>query len=87
LNSALIVYSLCAAAAAFCTFLLARAWLRNKVKLLLWSSICFAGLTLNNLALWVDKLLLPTIDLSILRTSIALVSMMILLYGLVWNAE
>lgn len=87
MNSALVVYSLCAAAAAVCTFLLARAYFRNKIKLLLWSSICFAGLTLNNLALWVDKLLLPSLDLSILRTSIALLSMIVLLYGLVWNAE
>ena len=87
MNLALVVYSLCAAAAALCTFLLTRAYLRSRLKLLLWSSVCFAGLTLNNLTLWVDKLLLPSIDLSIPRTLIALLSMAILLYGLIWSAE
>ena len=38
-------------------------------RLLLWSSIAFAGLALNNLALWIDKLVLPQIDLSVVRAS------------------
>jgi len=55
--------------------------------LLLWSAICFAGLTLNNLTLWVDKLVFPEIDLSLLRVSIALLAMAVLLYGLIWDTE
>jgi hypothetical protein len=84
---ALLIYSLCAVTAAVCTYLLASAYLRSKYKLLLWSAICFAGLTLNNLTLWVDKLVLPTIDLSLLRVSIALLAMAVLLYGLIWDTE
>ena len=53
----------------------------------MWSAISFIGLTLNNLALWIDKLLLPAIDLSAVRMFLALAAMLALLYGLIWEAE
>jgi hypothetical protein len=84
---ALIVYSLCAIASVVCTYLLFTAYRRSRYKLLLWSSLCFAGLTLNNLALWLDKIAFPLIDLSILRLSIAFGAMGILLFGLIWEVE
>ena len=84
---AAVIYSLCAITSALCTGLLIRAYIRTRARLLLWSSICFAGLTLNNVALWVDKLVLPTIDLSPVRTAIALLATVILLYGLIWEAQ
>jgi Family of unknown function (DUF5985) len=84
---ALAIYSLCAATSALCTYLLSAAYLRSRYRLLLWSSICFAGLTINNLTLWIDKLVLPDVDLSIPRISIALFSMIVLLYGLIWDTE
>lgn len=84
---AAVIYSLCAITCALCAWLLTRAYLGTRSRLLLWSSICFAGLTLNNVALWVDKVALPTIDLSVARTSIALLSTLVLLYGLIWEAE
>ena len=82
-----VIYTLCAITSGLCAWLLAAAYRTTRSRLLLWSSIAFAGLAFNNLALWVDKLVLPQIDLAVLRTSIALVSMMILLYGLIWEAE
>jgi Family of unknown function (DUF5985) len=84
---ALTIYSLCAATSAICTYLLLAAYLRSRYRLLLWSAICFAGLTLNNLALWIDKIVLPAKDLSIPRLSIALIAMAVLLYGLIWDSE
>ncbi|WP_291868601.1 DUF5985 family protein [Bradyrhizobium sp.] len=84
---ALLIYSLCAVTSAVCTYLLSSAYRRSRQKLLLWSAICFAGLTLNNLALWVDKLPLLEIDLSLWRVSIALLAMAVLLYGLIWDTE
>jgi heme A synthase len=84
---AAVIYSLCAITSALCAGLLIRAYIRTRARLLLWSSICFAGLTLNNVALWVDKLVLPTIDLSPVRTAIALFATVILLYGLIWEAQ
>jgi hypothetical protein len=84
---AIAIYSLCAITSLLSSWLLWRAYRRTRSRLLLWSAIGFAGLALNNLALWVDKLLLPETDLSVLRTSIALVAMVVLLYGLVWETE
>jgi len=84
---AIAIYSLCAITSLISSWLLSRAYWRTRSRLLLWSAISFAGLTLNNLTLWVDKLVVPETDLSVLRTSIALVAMVILLYGLVWETE
>jgi len=82
-----IVYSLCAITALVCSYLLLQAYRRSGYRLLLWSGICFAGLTVNNLFLVFDKLVVPDIDLSLARTSVALVSMAILLYGLIWDTQ
>jgi hypothetical protein len=84
---AAIIYLLCALTALTCTYLLIRAYSRGRYKLLLWSGLCFAGLTINNLVLVLDKLVLTSVDLSIWRTSVALVAMAVLLYGLIWDAE
>ena len=82
-----IIYLLCAVAAFLCAVLLLRAYRRGRYRLLLWSGLCFAGLTVNNLILVIDKLVLPGGDLSIWRTSVALLAMAVLLYGLIWEAE
>jgi hypothetical protein len=82
-----IIYSLCAVTALGCAFLLLRGYRRSRYRLLLWSGLCFAGLTMNNLLLVVDKLALPGDDLSSARTLVALGSMIILLFGLIWDSE
>jgi hypothetical protein len=82
-----IIYLLCAVAAFICAVLLIRAYLRSQYKLLLWSGLCFAGLTLNNLILVLDKVVMVGADLSIWRTSVAVLAMAVLLYGLIWDAE
>ena len=82
-----ISYTLCALTALLCAVLLLRAYLASRYRLLLWSGLCFAGLTLNNLILVIDKLVLTGGDLSIWRTSVALIAMAVLLYGLIWDAE
>jgi hypothetical protein len=82
------VYFLCALTAILCAWLLLQAYLaRGRYRLLLWSGLCFVGLAANNLLLVLDKLVLPMVDLSIWRTATALVSMAVLLYGLVMDAE
>ena len=82
-----IVYSLCALTAALCAVLLLQSYSRGRYQLLLWSGLCFAGLTLNNLLLVLDKIVFPQVDLAIWRSAVALVAMSILLYGLVWDTE
>jgi hypothetical protein len=82
-----LIYSLCALTALGCTFLLLRGYRRSGHRLLFWSGLCFAGLTLNNLLLVIDKVALPGDDLSIARTGVALLSMAILLFGLIWDSD
>jgi Family of unknown function (DUF5985) len=82
-----LIYSLCALAAATCAYLLLQSYRRGGYRLLLWSGLCFVGLTLNNLILVADKVIVPHIDLSLWRTSVALAAMTVLLYGLIWDAE
>jgi hypothetical protein len=82
-----IVYSLCALTASVCAWLLLLAWRRSRYRLLLWSSLCFMGLTLNNLLLVLDKIIFPEIDLSLWRLTTALVSLGVLLFGLIWETK
>ena len=83
-----ITYGLCALVALLCAFLLLAGWRRHGHRLLLWSGLCFAGFTLNNVLLVLDKVVYPdSIDLTLWRASVALLSVMVLLYGLVWDTE
>ena len=84
---AVTIYTLCARTALLCAFLLLQAYVRGRSRLLLWSGLCFAGLTLNNIVLVLDKLVFLSVDLSIWRNLLALGSMAILLYGLIWDSE
>lgn len=83
-----LVYLLCMATSMVCLLLLIRAYQRSGVKLLLWSALCFVGLALNNLLLFVDVVLLPTsIDLLPLRHLTSLGAIGVLLYGFIWESE
>jgi hypothetical protein len=84
---ATLVYALCALTSLACAVLLLRGYARNRVRLLLWSGLCFAGLALNNIILLVDMRVVPDIDLSVWRTLPALAGIVILLYGLVWETR
>lgn len=84
---ATLVYALCALTSLACAVLLLRGYARNRVRLLLWSGLCFAGLALNNTILLVDMRVVPDLDLSVWRTLPALAGIVILLYGLVWETR
>jgi len=84
---AAIIYGLCALTALTCAYLLLQGYRRGGYRLLLWSGLCFAGLTINNLLLVIDKLILPDVDLSLWRNATVLLSMAVLLYGLIWDTE
>ena len=81
------VYLLCAATSGACALLLLRAYHRTGTRLLLWSSLCFVGLTLNNALLVVDLIMVPDVDLSTWRLVPAVAGVALLLYGLVWESE
>lgn len=70
-----------------CGVLLFRAWGAVRKRLLLWSAICFCGLALSNLLVFVDIVLLPNVDLYLLRLLTAAIAMVLLLYGLIWEGQ
>ena len=90
---AVAVYLLCAATSIACAVLLLRGYRRGGPRFLLWSSLCFAGLALNNIILVADQVLLPNltglmgVDFAVWRSGIAVAALALLLYGLVWDAE
>lgn len=84
---ATIVYVLCALTSIACAFLLLRGYVHSRMRLLLWSGLCFAGLALNNVLLVVDKRVVPDVDLSAWRTLPALAGVALLLYGFVWDTR
>lgn len=81
------VYVLCALTSFICTLLLWRAYRAQKQRLLLWSSLCFAALTIDNIILYVDLEIFPTFDLSLERHLAGLAGMMVLVYGLIWDSH
>lgn len=82
------VYLLCAATSVACAALLLRAFRRQRTRLLLWSSLCFALLAINNLLLFVDLIIIPeAVDLSIERSVVALAGIAVLVFGLIWESR
>ena len=82
-----VVYALCAITSITCAVLLLRGYARSGVRLLLWSGLCFVGLALNNVLLFVDLRVLPEVDLSLIRIIPAVGGIAVLIYGLVWETR
>ena len=80
-----LVYLLCAVTSLACAGLLLRGYARSRQRLLLWSGLCFAGMFANNALLVLDTRI--TQDLSVVRSLPALIGIVALLYGLVWEAR
>ena len=78
-----LIYGLCGLTSLLSAVLLWRSYLRSRYRLLLWSALCFTGLTLSNVLLMVDKLIFLDIDLLQLRLIASLVALMPLLYRLI----
>lgn len=82
------VYIMCALTSILCAILLIRGWWATRSRLLLWASLCFVGLALDNIAVVVDFVLTPpSIDLFWWRIPPAVAGMAILIYGLVRESK
>ena len=81
------IFVACALTSGLCAVLLIRGYLASNSRLLLWSSLGFIGLALNNVLLVVDKLLIPGTDLALVRTIPATLGIAILLFGCIWDAD
>ena len=82
-----LVFLLCIATSVACMWLLFRGWRRTGTRLLLWSGVCFVWLAANNLLVFIDAVLLPDVDLQSLRSGASLAAVVVLLWGLIWEAE
>jgi hypothetical protein len=90
---AAIVYILCALTSLACAVMLWRGFAQSRARFLMWSSLCFAGLAINNILLFVDKVVLPEmsgfggLSFPVWRSAAALIGLALLIYGLIWDAE
>jgi hypothetical protein len=84
---ALSVYLLCLITSAACAVLLGRSYLRTRMRLLLWSSLCFVLLAANNLVVVIDLAVLPAVDLRLVRHALSLGAVLLLLIGFIWDRE
>lgn len=82
-----VVYILCGLVALMCCVLLLRAYSRSRMRLLLWSGLCFLGLTVSNLLVFIDLKMFPDTDLYVWRLITAAIAMLILLFGLIWEGD
>jgi len=85
---AALIYSLCALTSITCLVLLWRSWRASGARLLFWSALCFGALSVNNVLLVVDRVILPVeVTLYTWRLVAAFVAVLLLLFGLIWEED
>lgn len=80
---AVAVYIIGAVTSVACAALLLRSYRDSRAPLLLWASVCFVGLALNSIGLFIDKVVAPEVDLSVWRSLPALAGLVAFVYGLI----
>jgi len=80
-------YALCIVTAIACAWLLSRGYLHSGSRLLFWSALCFWGLSVSNVLLFVDLVIVPEHDLYWARLTAGSVSTSLLLFGMIWDRE
>lgn len=81
------VYILTCITTLLCAILLLRAYANVRRRLLLWSALCFIGLTVTNLLKVADLLVFRHTDLYTYRLGSAAIAMALLLFGLIWESQ
>jgi hypothetical protein len=82
-----VVYLLCALTSGTCAWLLFRGYRRSHTRLLLWSAASFAVFTANNAMLFIDLVVVPDVDLSLVRAALSLIGVLVLVVGLIWDGQ
>lgn len=70
-----------------CAVLQLRAYFDVRRGLLLWSGLCFLGLSISNLLVVADLEIFLAADLYTWRLGTAALAMGLLLYGLIWESQ
>ena len=85
---ATLIYALCALTSITCFVLLIRSWRASGARLLFWSALCFGALSVNNVLLVLDRVVFPVeVDLTHARLAAALIAVLLLLFGLIWEED
>jgi len=84
-NAAL--YILNAVTTLLCGVLLLRGWSRVRRKLLLWSGLCFLGLSASYALKFADLEVFLQTDLYTWRIGASAFALALLLYGLIWESQ
>lgn len=84
---ALALYVLTSLTTLLCAVLLLRAYASVRKQLLLWSALCFIGLTVSNLLVIIDNVIFPQVDFYSYRLGATAVAMGLLVFGLVWESR
>lgn len=72
---------------ALCAVLLLRAYVKVRKRLLFWSGLCFAGLTVANALLVIDLYVVSDVILYRYRLAAAAMSMLLMVYGLIFESD
>jgi hypothetical protein len=81
------IYTLCALTCLVAALLLFRGWRQTRTPLLMWSALCFAGLTVSNVILVLDRFVFLKSDLSTARLATAFCALLLLIIGLIWESD
>ena len=73
--------------AGLCAVLLLRGFFSTRTPLLLWSGLCFTGLALATFLRYVDLYLLPAPEMYTWRLALGAFSMLLLVYGLIFESD
>jgi hypothetical protein len=81
------VYVLCTVTSVFVAALLFRSYRRSRSRLLMWSTLCFIGLAINNILLVIDLIVVTDVNLHALRSGTAIAALSLLIVGLIWESN
>jgi hypothetical protein len=81
------VYILTCITTLVCAVMLLSGYARVRRRLLLWSGLCFLGLTVTNVLKVLDLLVFLHTDLYTYRLGSAAIALALLIYGLIWESQ
>jgi hypothetical protein len=82
-----LVYLLCSVSSLACALLLVKSYRQTRSRFLLQSSLCFTGLALSNVLLFVDMVVVPQVDFLVYRQLLTFISVTVLAWGFIWDTR
>lgn len=89
-----LVYFCCALTSVACAIMLFRGYTKSRARFLIWCGLCFSFLAINNALLFADRVVFPDetlrfigLEFTVWRGIAALTGMLLLVFGLIWDAE